>query len=395
MSGIFDLVKRYPWLPSLEKLYSDIALKDPIDFINDLFTSENYFLYDRILEFFKGAFEKIEQFSYYKDDEINIYLYLLLKILLFILDNNQISNRIAELYSKITYSELNKENESNLYYIYHDLNLDVVYEQEPFIYKKRILKDQIELMQTNFKIYFIDYLKLSSHLRDDYRKLVNNALSNGYVYIKPMQLNRLIQEYVRNKILDKTQADSKSLNNFKEKLFENQKIKDLYDEISADWEKKKQLFDYSIEIEFKDGKDLSEIFPPCVKEILSKAQEGQNLIHTERLYILWFLNALNYPEEKIINVFSTLPDFDEEKTRYQVRYAMKKGYKPYSCQSLKSMNLCMAKKSNDELCLSGYGAKDPNERKILAHPLAYTQIKQYRAHKWKNYIEKISEKENE
>ena len=395
MSGIFDLVKRYPWLPSLEKLHSDIALKDPIDFINDLFTSENDFLYDRILEFFKGAFEKIEQFSYYKDDEINIYLYLLLKILLFILDNNQISNRIAELYSKITYSELNKENESHLYYIYHDLNLDVVYEQEPTTYKKRILKDQIEIMQTNFKIYFIDYLKLSSRLRDDYRKLVNNAIFNGYVYIKPMQLNRLIQEYVRNKILDQNKGDSKNLNNFKERLFENQKIKDLYDEISADWEKKKESFEYSIEIGFKEGKDLSEIFPPCVKEILSKAQEGQNLIHTERLYILWFLNALNYPEEKIINVFSTLPDFDKEKTRYQVRYAMKKGYKPYSCQSLKSMNLCMANQYNDELCKDGYGAKEVNERKKLAHPLAYTRIKQYRASKWKNYIEKKSEKENE
>ncbi|MFX1312736.1 MAG: hypothetical protein ACFFHD_09005 [Promethearchaeota archaeon] len=395
MSGIFDLVKRYPWLNSLEKLYSDIALKDPIDFINDIFISENNYLYDRVLEFFKGAFEKIEQFSYYKDDEINIYLYLVLKILLFILDNNHISNRIAELYSKITYSELNKENDSNLYNIYQDLNLEVIYEQEPTIYKKRVLKDQIEVLQTNFKINFIDYLKLSSHLKDEYRKLVNNALSKGYVYIKPTQINRLIQEYVRNKILNKINVDSENLNKFKESLFQNQKIKDLYDKISAEWEKKKETFDYSTEIEFKEGEDLSEIFPPCVKEILSKAHEGQNLIHTERLYILWFLNALNYPEEKIINVFSTLPDFDKEKTRYQVRYAMKKGYTPYSCQSLKSMNLCMANQYNDELCKDGYYSKELNERKKLAHPLSYTRIKQYRASRLKNHKEEKLQKENE
>ncbi|MFX1575168.1 MAG: hypothetical protein ACFFB0_20725 [Promethearchaeota archaeon] len=395
MSGIFDLVKRYPWLPSLEKLYSDIAFKDPIEFFDDLFTPKNDYLYERILEFFKGAFDKIEQFSYYKDDEINIYLYLLLKILLFVINDNQISNRIAELYSKITYSELNKENESNLYFIYHDLNLDVIYEQEPTVYKKRILKDQIETIQTNFKIHYIDYLKLSSRLKDDYRKLVNSALANGYVYIKPMQLNRLIQEYVRHKILNQTKENLKIVNNFKEKLFNNQKIKDLYDEIMDAWEKKKETYDYSIEIGFKEEEDLSEIFPPCIKEILSKAQEGQNLIHTERLYILWFLNALNYPEEKIINVFSNLPDFDDKKTRYQVKYAMKKGYKPYSCQSLKSMNLCMANKYNDELCITGYGSKDPNERRKLVRPLSYIEIKKYRAQKWKNYIEKKPEKENE
>jgi len=210
-----------------------------------------------------------------------------------------------------------------------------------------------------------------------------------------MQINRLIQEYVRNKILNKNKGHSNNLNNFKVKIFENQKIKDLYDEITADWENKKESFEYSIDIGFKEGEDLSEIFPPCIKEILTKAQEGQNLIHTERLYILWFLNALNYPEEKIINVFSTLPDFDREKTKYQVRYAMKKGYKPYSCQSLKSMNLCMANQYNDELCKDGYGAKEVNERRKLAHPLSYTRIKQYRASKWKNYIEKKSEKENE
>jgi len=123
---------------------------------------------------------------------------------------------------------------------------------------------------------------------------------------------------------------------------------------------------------------MSKVFPPCVEKILSKAQEGQNLIHTERLFILWFLNALKYPEDKIINVFSTLPDFDREKTAYQVKYAIKKGYTPYSCKSLKSYTLCMASKYKDDLCLKGFYSRRQDTQKEILHPLAYVRIKQYR-----------------
>ena len=139
MSGIFDLVKRYPWLPSLKECYPKKGSKGPIDFINEIFSSDNNDkIKERILEFFKAAFNKIEDFSFYMDDETNIDFYIGIKIFLSILNNKLIANRIAELYSKITFKSLNKEinNEFNLYYIYKDLNLDVVYSEEPEIYKK-------------------------------------------------------------------------------------------------------------------------------------------------------------------------------------------------------------------------------------------------------------------
>ena len=145
------------------------------------------------------------------------------------------------------------------------------------------------------------------------------------------------------------------------------------------WESKKEELEYSIDITFKEGKDYSGVLPPCIKEILSKAQEGQNLTHTERLFILWFLNALKYPEDKIINVFSTLPDFDREKTAYQVKYAMKKGYTPYSCNSLKSYTLCMANQYKDKLCLDGYYSSKLLVQKQISHPLFYVQYKQYKS----------------
>ncbi|MFW9900823.1 MAG: hypothetical protein ACFFDY_06005 [Candidatus Thorarchaeota archaeon] len=378
MSDIFDLIKRYPWLPSLKKYYFDIASKDPIDFINEIFNSDKTeVLKSKILNLFNDAFSNIELMSDYEFDEINIFLYILLRILLYILNNKIISNRIANIYSKTTYNELNKENEYNLYFIYQDLNLEVIFEEKETVYKRIIVKDLQEYSKTNFKISYIDYLKLASNLKDEYRSLVNNALLDGYVYTKPENLNRLLQEHVRSKLLIQNQISS-DLEKFKEKLFEIQEFRNLFDNITNIWESKKEEFDYNIDITFKEGMDISELFPPCVKEILSKAREGQNLIHTERLYILWFLNSLKYPEEKIINVFSTLPDFNEEKTAYQVKYAIKKGYTPYSCNSLKSYNLCFAKAYNDKLCLEGYFSKLQNEQKIISHPLRYIEVKQYR-----------------
>ena len=131
-----------------------------------------------------------------------------------------------------------------------------------------------------------------------------------------------------------------------------------------------------------------------MREILSKIKDGQNLIHIERLVITFFLHALEYPVEEIINLFSTSPDFDEKIARYQVEHSKKRGYLPHSCASLKSLNLCLAAAYKDELCLKGYHSKKFDEERIIAHPLAYLRIKQYR--KTKSEIKKEAQpQENE
>ena len=132
-------------------------------------------------------------------------------------------------------------------------------------------------------------------------------------------------------------------------------------------------------LEFEQGQDKSGFHPPCVKEMLVKANEGQNLTHHERLFLVWFLLALNYPVDDVVDVFSTLPDFDREKTAYQVRFAEKKKYTPYNCSTLKSYSLCMASKYKDEICLEGYYSKKDEKTKKIPNPLSYINIKHYRA----------------
>jgi DNA primase large subunit len=205
----------------------------------------------------------------------------------------------------------------------------------------------------------------------------------------------LIQEYVRNKLLVEETDDKASLQSFLNEATKFQGFKDLYDKILSTWLKRKEEFDFTFKIDIRNKEDMIALYPPCVIAILKKAEEGQNLVHHERLYIVWFLLALEYPVENVVNIFSTLPDFDREKTTYQVEYAKRKNYTPYQCSTLKSLGLCLADVYKDELCLTGFGSKDPNERRKLKHPLAYVRIKQYRSEKEEQYKKNLAKRKLE
>lgn len=384
------MLNHYPWLPSLKDHYTDLTAED---FIKELFSKyPKEEIQKRVLRIFKAAFQNLEQVSEYESDELNVYLYLLLKILLYVLDNKSVTNRIANLYSKINYSELLLENDANLYNICQDLDLEVHYYELPITFGANVNRSQRENLQTNFRIHFIDYLKLAVNLRDDYRKLINNPLTEGFVFIQKRRLIRLIQEHVRVKVLPKKSEDKATLLAFREKYFETAGFKEIYDTILEEWKEKKEDFEFK-EFKFAKGSNLSESFPPCLKEILSKAKEGENLTHIERLFLVFLLHALDYPVEKIVDIFSVLPDFNREKTLYQVNFALEKKYTPHKCDTLKSLNFCMAKKYKDELCLKGYYSRKTEEQKKISHPLFYIQMKQYRSSK-SNYIPKTqAEKE--
>lgn len=379
-----ELINHYPWLPSAKIVYSDILPDNPIEFVKNLFM--NYSIDEirsRIFNIFGAAFENKEEILNYKIDELNVLLYLMLNILLTVLDNNAIANRVANLYSKINYNELVIENDYVLYKICEDLELNILYYQEPITYRVNITKNQREEIKTNFTIPFTNYLNLAASLRDDYRRLINNSLNDGQVYIQKKDLIRLLQEHVRKKLIPRLHSDKSALKKLREELLVISEFKEIYDKIMEDWEQMKG--DYE-PVEFQWGEDieLAEIAPPCLKEVLQKASESQNLIHNERLFLVFLLHALKVPIEKIVTIFSTLPDFDRDKTLYQVNFALNKKYSPHKCATLKSLNICMAEKYKDELCLKGYYSKAKEEQREINHPLTYIFVKQFRLSKNKN-----------
>ncbi|TFF88785.1 MAG: hypothetical protein EU550_00635, partial [Promethearchaeota archaeon] len=334
---------------------------------------------DSVFLIFEAALNNLEYLDFANLDEEHIYIYLLIKILLYLLNENIISNKVANLYSKVTYQNLIDEDQSYLYDICNDLGIDLHYYRIPVRFGERVHKDQHEILETNFSIHYVDYLKLANELKDRYRKLINNPLSNGYIFILKRRLVRLLQEYVRKRIKSTQNQDPESIPTLKSQLFEISEFKKLYENIKGQWESIKGNLDYSIEFTYTPELNTEEIFPPCIREILQKLQNGVNLGHTERLFLVFFLHALEYPIDKIIDLFSLLPDFDRDKTEYQVKFAKRKEYSPHSCVKLKSLNLCKAEKYKDNLCLEGYYSKKNEEERKIQHPLFYVQMKQYRS----------------
>jgi len=372
LSDNFDLATHYPWLPSsLIKYYNNLP-DDPKEFISEIFSSIiSEEISERSFEIFKAAFNNLENVVYYKLDKLNVYMYLLIKIILIVLNDKILTNRVANLYSKINYYDLLEENDYNIYHICNEeLNLNVLYLPEGEVYGNKFYENNKQKLITNFKIFFIDYLKLVANLRDEYRKLINNPLSNGFVFLKKKTLIRLLQEHVRNKIKE---VEIKEIIK-KDELLNIKGFKELLEKISAAWKNRKDEIEY---YEF-DGTEDASVYPPCIQEITSKAKEGQNLIHTERLLILWFLLALNVPIEEIVKFFSTMPDFDQEKTTYQVNFAKRKGYKVYLCETLKSLDLCRANKDKEKICTEGYYSKTQEKQRKIRSPLQYVHVRQHR-----------------
>ena len=384
MSIPFDTVKLYPWLPISEDLFPSYTNKNPYDFISDCFNKiSSDLIVEIIFEFFSTAFENREDFPKYKiikDNNFTMEFYLVIKIILYLFNNKRILNLIANLYSSVINDDLlqrTKRDITNLEVILQILNIDYKKYDIPAKFKKIVRKELVSELETNFVINFIDYLRYSSKLRDEYRRLVNNCILDGYVYIENRTIIRLIKEYIRSRFIYSESENVVNIENLKNKLFGISEFKILYQSIESQWDLKREKLDFSIEVVFDEEFDISMNFPPCITEIRKKAGEAQNLTHQERLTLLFFLHALEYPNDQIINIFSTLPDFNRDKTKYQVEHAKKKGYTPHSCKTLKSLNLCMASKYKDELCLKGYYSKKQAKQKNITHPLFYINFKQY------------------
>jgi DNA primase large subunit len=108
--------------------------------------------------------------------------------------------------------------------------------------------------------------------------------------------------------------------------------------------------------------------PPCMKNILKSIQAGENVPHAGRFALVSFLNSLKLGTNDILKIFSTAPDYEEEKTRYQVEHITGKisstSYKPPGCAKMRTYGICPVEEMED-LC------------KKTRHPMSY-----YRA-KWK------------
>jgi len=210
------------------------------------------------------------------------------------------------------------------------------------------------LVDDKLKMHFSDFLKFSTRIKSPEWKLVNSEMYEGYVFLSHEKFDRLLQNALQDRIEAELpleipdeikKAISKDMDHIKMMLAE---IKNRYSPQFT-------------------GELVVEQLPPCIRTLLSNAQNGVNLPHSGRFAMVSFLHAIGMNSDQILTLFSQSPDFDESKSSYQIRHITGElhgsdGYTPPECSTMKTNGICY---EPDNLCNSGK----------MSHPLLYYRIK--------------------
>jgi DNA primase large subunit len=177
----------------------------------------------------------------------------------------------------------------------------------------------------------------------------------GWVQVSPYELARLLQEEVRKRIEE---------NASREVTVIPQQMQTDIDELRSEFLKRKptlEEFDQIVRAQESD-------YPPCINGFLKRAATGQHMSHVERFTLVTYLLHQGVTVDSIVNLFSGMPDFNAEKTRYQVenlerkRYGENKPYVTYNCSSLQTHGVCLG--PVDHIC------------RTIRNPLTYHLRKQ-------------------
>ena len=202
------------------------------------------------------------------------------------------------------------------------------------------------------KIYFTDYLKNAPTWSEKW-KLVNMPLKNGWVGLKKVELARLMQENLRNKLYNELLE-----------LRPPPSIKKVFAEDVTRIKNMMQRKEMERKVEI--GKASISKFPPCMRQLLAAAQSGVNIPHVGRFALVTFLHSIGMDIDEILRLFSKSPDYNEERSRYQIEHITGKisgtEYNTPGCSSIKTWGLCPVEKM-DDTC------------RRVSHPLAYYRYK--------------------
>ena len=263
------------------------------------------------------------------------------------LESKWVISRLSLAESERCAEYLNSEPLEAIEALAHRIGLELRLEDPP-------LRDPIALVGSStvlyleypFSISFIEYVKAARRLLGDPQwKPVNLPVSRGRVYLDKRRAIRLVKEVVVEYIMSHcTKRATKILEELSSsKEFANivDKVKEELNKLQKTWIKPKEAaMQLSQPTIIKE-----EFFPPCMRELMERARQGDNLSHHERFALATFLLNLGAEIDDVVQVFRNMPDFDEKRTRYQVEHlaglrgSMKK-YKVYGCEKMRTLGLC-------------------------------------------------------
>ncbi|MEK6979709.1 MAG: hypothetical protein AABW86_05790 [Candidatus Micrarchaeota archaeon] len=229
--------------------------------------------------------------------------YAVARMILSYMRNRYLTNKFAVAEAKLAHSFFEKEGDGALGAISEELGIKIKNENKTLF------------------VPLPSYLKFSPRSID--YKLVNRSVSNGFVSVNPHERRRLMEEAVRKKAGEIPQLRSGVPDSIK-KAAEN---------LKADLPK----IEPQRAVTFKEGDN-----PPCIEKLLESLRKHENLNHQSRWALAVYLSARGMSAERIVSLYSNLPDFNEKITKYQVEHIKKRGYSVPSCATLLSYGICCA-----------------------------------------------------
>jgi len=221
----------------------------------------------------------------------------------------------------------------------------------------RVQKQTSKHGTTNMlSIRFIDYLRNASGFHDDHWKLVNRRMNLGWVFLDKAEFARLMSEEVKIRIeRNLEQSPKPDLTHVAPKLAS--RVEGLRQTLAQRKE--------SLRSEKLPGNIVPAAYPPCMRALYDDLTAGKHLPHMGRLALTSFLLTIGVKTDDLVKLYTSVSDFSESLTRYQVEHiAGQRGsgtrYNPPKCGTLRTHNLCQAP---DDLC------------QRIWHPLTYYQQK--------------------
>lgn len=229
------------------------------------------------------------------------------KILVSLAKNDLLARRFCAMNAKKVFAGLEEEKNDAIFQLASELGIEFSFPDEQLFFAK-----------VSMPVF------LSASFAQDFMKLANQKVSNGFVFLSRNEFCRLIAFSFEQKLSLEFPLDTASV------------PKKLQQAASA-------LKSSFFEKQFApvEGQSLGGLkpvfFPPCLQKLYSDILGGRKLSHLERFSLATCMLSLGIGERDVVNLYRATPNFDEKITAYQVSRLAGKTGKAIQAPSCKKM----------------------------------------------------------
>jgi DNA primase large subunit len=226
-------------------------------------------------------------------------------------------------------------------------NENITLDADEFSPISKYLAHESGINITQERIPLNDYVEIIAPLHEARFKLVNRIVHRGFVEIRQEERYELLRERIR--VILRRELPYRNI------------PKSLCEQLAPYAEQIKK--EYQERMLQNLGAIEESAFPPCIQALIIAITSGASLTHPGRFSLTSFLHNIGMEKSQIAELFSRAPDFDAEKTMYQVGHITGGGGTEYvapACAAMRTTGLCV---HSDTIC------------EKVNHPLSYYKYK--------------------